>query len=82
MVCQFNLNKAELKSCSEDHHQLKLCSTQKGGYTKPFPLVLKTLFYVKEITGINEAKNSISMQLELWCNWNDPGVACSTDSAE
>ena len=62
MVCQFNLNMAELKSCSEKHDQLELCFTQKGGYTKPFLLVLGTQFYLKAITDVDEDKNSISIQ--------------------
>ena len=53
MVCQFNMNIAELKSCAEKHDKLELCLTQKGGctkLTKPLPLVLDTNFYLKPIT--------------------------------
>ena len=82
MVCQFNLNMAELKSCSENHDQLELCLTKKGGYTKPLPLVLDTYFILKAITGIDEDKNSISIQAELWCIWGDPGLALSAKSSE
>ena len=77
MVCQFNLNMADLKSCSENHDKLELCFTQKGGYKKPLPLVLETYFYLRKITAVDEAKNSISIQAELWCYWEDPGLALS-----
>ena len=82
MVCQFNLNTAELKSCSENHDKLELCLTEDGGYTKPLPLVLDTNFYLKAITDVDEAENSISIQTELWCYWKDPGLALSKESAE
>ena len=77
MVCQFNLNMAELKSCSENHDKLELCFTQKGGYKKPLPLVLFSQFFLKAITNIDESQNSISIHAELWCFWKDPGLAMS-----
>ena len=80
MFCLFKLNIAELKSCSEEHPQLELCSTQEGGYINPLPLVLDSFFYLKSITDVDEAKNSISIQAELWCTWEDPGVALSANS--
>ena len=82
MFCLFNQNIAELKSCSEGHEQLELCFTKKGGYTKPLPLVLDTYFYLKAITDIDEDKNSISIQAELWSVWEDPGLALSNNSTE
>ena len=82
MFCQFNMNIAELKSCSEQHDKLELCLTQKGGYKKPLPLVLHTFFYLKAITDVDEDKNSISIQAELWCIWKDPGLALSAKSSE
>ena len=82
MVCQFNMNIAELKSCTEKHDKLELCLTQKGGYTKPLPLVLDTYFYLKAITDIDEDKNSISIQAELWCQWKDPGLRLSDESSQ
>ena len=82
MVCQFNLNIAELKSCSENHDHLDLCFKQKDGYTKPLPLVVTTYFYLKAITEVDENKNSISIQAELWCVWRDPGIALSNNSTE
>ena len=80
MFCLFKMNIAELKSCSEDHSQLELCSTQEGGYINPLPLVLESFFYLKSITDVDEAKNSISIQAELWCTWEDPGIALSANS--
>ena len=77
MVCQIILNMAELKSCSENHDKLELCFTQKGGYTKPLPLVLESDFFLKAITDIDESQNSISIQSELWCYWKDQGLALS-----
>ena len=82
MVCQFNMNIAELKSCAEKHDKLELCLTKKGGYTKPLPLNLTTYFYLKAITEVDEDKNSISIQAELWCEWKDPGLELSDDSTE
>ena len=82
IVYQFNLNMAELKSCSQNHDYLELCFTEKGGYTKPFPLVLDTQLYLKAITDVNEDKNSISVQTELWSIWEDQGVALSNNSTE
>ena len=82
IVYQFNLNMAELKSCSQNHDHSELCFTEKGGYTKPFPLVLDTQFYLKAITGVDEDQNSISIQAELWCYWGDPGLALSKNSTE
>ena len=82
MACNFNLNMAELRSCSENHEHLELCFTQKGGYTEPLPLVLETELYLKAVTGIDEGQNSISIQAELWCYWGDPGLALSDNSAD
>ena len=86
MFCLFNLNIAELKSCLEEHDHLELCSTKKGGYNKPLPLVaqpkLETSFFLKSITNVDEAKNSISVQAELWCYWGDHGLALSNNSTE
>ena len=82
MFCLFNLNIAALKSCSKNHDQLELCFTKKGGYTKPFPLVLDTQLYLKAITDVNEDKNSISVQAELWSIWEDQGVALSNNLTE
>ena len=82
MVCQFNMNMAELKSCAEKHDKLELCLTLKGGYTKPLPLILDTYFYLKTITGIDEDKNSISIQAELWSEWKDPALRLSDESSE
>jgi hypothetical protein len=61
---------------------LELCLTEDGGYTKPLPLVLDTNFYLKAITDVDEAENSIGIQAELWCYWKDPGLALSKESAE
>ena len=82
MVCQIILNMAELKSCSENHDKLELCFTQKGGYTKPLPLVVTTYFYLKAITEVDENNNSISIQAELWCLWRVRGIALSNNSTE
>ena len=82
MACHFNINMAELKSCSENHDYLELCFTQKGGYTEPLPLVLETELYLKAITGIDEGQNSISIQAELWCEWKDPALRLSDESSE
>ena len=82
MFCLFKLNIAELKSCSEEHPQLELCSTQEGGYINPLPLVLDSFFYLKSITDVDEDKNSITVLVELWCTWGDPGLALSNYTTE
>ena len=46
------------------------------------PLVVTTYFYLKAITDVDENKNSISIQAELWCLWRDPGIALSNNSTE
>ena len=81
IVCQFNLNMSEFKSCTENHDKLEICLTKKP-YTKPFPLAIRTYFYMKEITDVDEDKNSISIQAELWSIWEDPGIALSNKSTE
>ena len=46
-----------------------MCFRDKEGYTRPLAikkLYLETQFYLRAFTEIDEDKNTISMQAELW----------------
>ena len=72
---------AGLKSCSEKHDKLEICLKGKEEYSKPFPVVLYSELYLREIIEINEEKNSISVQLYLQFAWYDPSLSLSNTSA-
>ena len=62
-------------SCSEQvlfGMEVGFCSTNKDAYVKPFPVVVETSLHVRAINAINEDKNSISLQVGLYCQWTDP----------
>ena len=69
-------------SCSEKQEKLDICFTGKEGYDNPFPIILDAFLYVNEIVEINEDKNRISLQLQMWTQWSDPGLALSNKSAK
>ena len=81
-----NLSKAELKSCLEKHKKVEICFKDKEGYSRPISdgkrMVLNTMFYLKAITEVDENRNSISIQAELWSYWADPGLGLSNNSTE
>ena len=72
---------AGLKSCSEEHDKLEICLKGKEQYNKPFPVVVYSDLYLREIIEINEEKNWISIQLYLEFTWNDASLSLSNTSA-
>ena len=85
MICLFDLILADqLKSCDVKHDKVEVCYLNKTGYERPLsdlqPITLKTLFYFKAITEVNENENSISIQAELWAFWQDQGLGLSNNS--
>ena len=75
------LSLADLKSCSEKHDGLKICSTSQEGYSPPFPVnVVFIHFHLSEIIDIDVNKNFISIQGDLWTAWTDAGITLSNVS--
>ena len=77
MFCLFSLNWARLQSCDVEQDSVEMCYRDKKGYTRPLAikkLYLETQFYLRAVTEIDEDKNTISMQAELWSYWSDGGV--------
>ena len=68
---------ADLKSCLKPHDQPAACFKNETGYLRPFPTVLDVEVYFKDIIEIDEQKNSISIQMELWTLWSDSRLALS-----
>ena len=80
--CIAGLKITDLKSCKEESHESKICLTGKNGYSKPFPVNVDSELILKNIIEIDENKNSISTNIELFTWWLDPGIASSTNSLE
>ena len=59
-----------------------MCLTGDNGYVKPFPAIVETDLILKNLIEVDENKNSISAQFELWNLWEDPGIALSNVSLE
>ena len=77
LVALFQLNWAELKSCLEEQNQPNICfKAMKGeiGYVNPFPVVVNTLFELKEIVDIDEDEKSITAQLLFSILWKDSQI--------
>ena len=73
------LSFANLKLCSETQDKpLKkeafICLTNETGYSAPFPINLHLEVYFMNIINIDEDLNLISIQVELWTYWKDPGL--------
>ena len=66
---------SDLKNCKEKSHESRICLTGKDGYFKPFPVFVDSQLILRNIIGIDENEKSISLQLQLWTRWDDPGVA-------
>lgn len=84
IFCFFELCLAGLDhySCSEPvlfGMDVGLCSTKKDAYVKPFPVVVETTLHVRAINAINEDKNSISLQVGLYCSWKDPNIVVASN---
>ena len=71
---------ANLRSCSEKHEKQEVCFRDKA-YDNPFPIVLDTDLHLKEIIEISEDKNSVSLFIDLWTLWTDPGLGLSNNSS-
>ena len=77
LVALFQLNWAELKSCLEEQNQQTICfKAMHGeiGYVNPFPVVVNTLFDLKEIVDIDEDEKSITAQLLFSIFWKDSQI--------
>ena len=74
---------ANLRSCSLENEQPSVCFLGER-YIDPFekfPVVMETKLYLQEIVAINEVENSISLQVNLIVNWNDPDLASSNGTS-
>ena len=67
-------------NCKGKENKLDICFAGNEGYKYPFPVVLDTFLFVNEIVEINENKNRISLQLNMWMRWSDPGLSLSNKS--
>ena len=80
-LCKFSF--AKLEPCSQPQDKLSkkevleapICLTNETGYSAPFPINLTLEVYFKNVIKIDEDLNSITIQVELWAYWNDPGLA-------
>ena len=80
--CLIKISFASLKNCSVPHDQQAICFKSGTGYSTPHPTVLDVKVYIKDIIEIDEQKNSIRIQMNLWTIWNDPKLALSNGEIE
>ena len=80
--CLFYISFADLRNCSLPHTKPSICFKNETGYLAPFPTALDVGVYFKDIIEIDEQRNSISIQMELWTVWNDSGLALSNGEKE
>ena len=73
----FEITFASLKNCSSLHKKAAICFKNETGYSNPLPAVLDVKVYFKDIIEIDEQRNSINIQMELWTSWIDPRLALS-----
>ena len=79
-LCELSF--ADLKLCSQPQDkpskkaviEAPICFTNETGYSVPFPINLSLEVYFKNVIKIDEDLNSISIQVELWTYWKDPGL--------
>ena len=71
---------ADMKSCSEKHDKLEICLKGEEAYTIPLPVLIGSDLYLVEIIDIDEEKNSVSIQVDLWTIWKDPSLTSSNNS--
>ena len=76
------LRTSDLKNCKEEKHKSKICVTGENGYFKPFPAIVNSDLILRNIIEIDQNKNSISAQFELWTFWEDPGITLSNSSSQ
>ena len=78
--CIFELSKGEhLLSCSKPHDEKSICFTNDTSYAGPFPVSLDIGIFLKDIIEIDQDKNSLSIRLDLWTHWIDPGLGVTND---
>ena len=70
-------NLADFLSCSNPQNESSICFTNDLGYFLPFPVNLDVEVHLKDIIRIDQDLNSISVRLELWTKWIDPGLDLS-----
>ena len=80
MVCTLQLVWASLKSCSDDHEVLTICLKEGDLYKSPLPTLISSDLYLVEIIDIDEDKNSVSIQVDLWTYWKDQLISSSNTS--
>ena len=80
--CLVEVSFAVLQNCSKPHDQPAICFKNETGYSKPFPTVLNVTTFFGDIIEIDEQRNSIKIQMELWTVWRDPGLGLSTGEIE
>ena len=76
------LSFADLKFCPKPEDQPSkekafICLTNENGYSAPLPRNLSLEVYLKNVIKIDEDLNSISIQVDLWTYWTDPGLEIS-----
>ena len=81
-LCNAELHISDLKNCKEEKHKSKICVTGENGYFKPFPAIVNSDLILRNIIEIDQNKNSISAQFELWTFWEDPGITLSNSSSQ
>ena len=81
-LCNAGLHISDLKNCKEEKHKSKICLTGENGYFEPFPVVVNSDLILRNIIEIDQNKNSISAQFELWTSWKDPGITLSNSSSQ
>ena len=80
-LCKAELHTSDLKNCKEENHKSKICLTGENGYFKPFPVIVDSSLVLRNIIEIDQNKNSISSQFELWTSWEDPGITLANVSS-
>ena len=80
--CLIEISFASLKNCSVPHDQPAICFKNGAGYSKPYPTLLDVKVFFKDIIEIDEEKNSIRIQMNLWTIWNDPKLKLSNGETE
>ena len=75
----FELCSAKLLSCSKPHEEKSICFTNATSYSPPFPVSLDVGIFLKDIIEIDQDKNSLSIRLDLWTDWIDPGLSVTND---
>ena len=78
----FQVSIAALRNCSISHTKSAVCFKNETAYSNPFPAILGVQVHLKDIIEVNEQKNSISIQMELWTFWSDHRLALSDGEIE